>query len=141
MVAPGEGTYAMTALHDPSAERSWAPDTLTVTVLRSDALRASLRAVGDLDAVGATILADALSQQRDLGRRYVRLDMSDIDFLDSAGMRVLAAEHGVFLRGRGTLIITGLTLRARRLLELVGLDRELLLLEPLASVTVLAAAN
>ena len=136
----------MTALHDPGveragAERSWTPDTLTVTVLRSDALRASLRAVGDLDAVGAAILSDALGRQRDLGRRFVRLDMSDIVFLDTAGMRVLAAEHGAFLRGRGTMIVTGLTARARRLLQLVGLDRELLLLEPFAPVTVLAVVN
>jgi anti-anti-sigma factor len=125
----------MTALHDPTVERGWASDTLSVTVLRSDNLRASLRAVGDLDALGAGVLSAALVEQRELGRRYVRLDLSDVWFLDSAGMRVLAAEHTAFLGRRGTLIITGLTARARQLLVLVGLDRELLLLDPFAPVT------
>ena len=127
----------MTAVNEATAERSWAQDGLTLTVLRSDSLRSSLRAVGELDAVGAAVLSAALGEQRELGRRYIRLDMSDIAFLDSAGMRVLAAEHGAFLRRRGTLIITGLTGRARRVLELVGLDRELLLLDPFAPVSAL----
>ena len=122
----------------PPAARTWTPEALTVTVLRSDTLRASLRAVGELDGVGALALSAALLEQRELGRRYVRLDLSDVGFLDSTGMRVLAAEHTAFLRRRGTLLITGLTARARRLLELVGLDRELLLLEPFAQVSALA---
>ena len=130
----------MTDLNGPSNDRTWAPEVLTVTVLRSDALRASLRIVGELDAVGAVELSAALSEQRGLGRRYIRLDLSGVAFLDSTGMRVLSAEHTAFLRGRGTMIITGLTPRARRLLELVRLDRELLLLEPFAPVTAVAAA-
>lgn len=126
---------AITALHETTTDGGWASDALTVTVLRSDAVRASLRAVGDLDAVGADVLSAALTQQRELGRRYVRLDLSDLTFLDSAGMRILAAEHAAFLRRRGTLILSGLTPRARGLMALVGLDRELLLLEPFAPVS------
>jgi anti-anti-sigma factor len=124
----------MTALSVPPFERIWGPDSLTVTVLRSDQTRASLRAVGDLDMTGADVLSAALAGQRELGRRFVRLDLTDVTFLDTAGVRALAGEHVAFLRTRGTLIIAGLTARARRLLEMVGLDRELLILEPFAEV-------
>jgi anti-anti-sigma factor len=125
----------MTALSAQPFERIWVPDSLSVTVLRTDRSRAWLRAVGELDMTGARVLSEALSQQRELGRRYVRIDLSDIAFLDSAGMRALAVEHASFLLRRGTLIISGLSSRARRLLRLVGLDRELFLLEPFAEVT------
>jgi anti-anti-sigma factor len=125
----------VTAFSAPPFERIWVPDSLTVTVLRSEHTRAWLRAVGALDMTGTRVLCDVLAQQRELGRRYVRIDLSDIAFLDSAGMHALAVEHASFLRRRGTLIISGLSDRARRLLRIVGLDRELFLLEPFAEVT------
>jgi anti-anti-sigma factor len=110
-------------------DRVWGIEPLTTTVVKCDELRASLRAVGDLDLCGARTLDAVVGEQIACGRRFLRLDLSEVSFLDSAGMRALHSMHQDLLARRGTLIISGATERARRLLAVVGLDRELFLVD------------
>jgi anti-sigma B factor antagonist len=105
----------------------WAGFGLTLTVTKSDALRANVRLAGDLDLASARLLTAALEHEIDSGRRYLRLDLSGVGFLDSAGVEALVAAHWMFLERRGTLILLGLTRTARRLVELTGTDRILLI--------------
>jgi anti-sigma B factor antagonist len=104
----------------------WSGFGLTLTVTKSDALRANVRLAGDLDLASARLLTAALEHEIDSGRRYLRLDLSGLAFLDTAGIAALVAAHWMFLEKRGTLILLGLTRTARRLVELTGTDRVLL---------------
>ncbi|MDT4939213.1 MAG: anti-sigma factor antagonist [Pseudonocardiales bacterium] len=106
--------------------RCWSGFGLTLTVTKSDSLRANVRLAGDLDLASAQILAAALEHELDTGRRYLRLDLSGLGFLDSTGIEALIEAHWMFLERRGTLILLGLTRTARRLVELTGTDSVLL---------------
>jgi anti-anti-sigma factor len=110
-------------------ERVWGSEALTVTVVKREEFRASMRVVGELDLCGAPILQAALAAQLRARRRFLRLDLSELSFIDSCGIRVLQQMHAEALAERGTLIVVGATARTRRVLNLVGLDRELFLVD------------
>lgn len=105
----------------------WTGFGFTLTVTKSDAMRANVRLAGDLDLASARVLTAALEHEVDLGRRYVRLDLSGLGFVDSAGIQALLEAHWLFLRRRGTLILLGLNRQARRLVEITGTDAILLI--------------
>lgn len=98
---------------------------LVVSTLRQDTLWVTLRASGELDLDTSRVLADALASQLAGGRRYVRLDLSELAFCDCAGLDVLVQAHQRFLTARGTLRLTGVGPRIMRLVKLTGLDRTL----------------
>ena len=73
-----------------------ADDRLRVTSYTTNGLTVVV-ASGDVDADNAAVLADAISEALGTNRR-VEVDLSEISFLDSSGLRVLAdarnaAEH------------------------------------------------
>jgi anti-sigma B factor antagonist len=105
----------------------WTGFGLTLTVTKSDAMRANVRLVGDLDLASAKLLTAALEHEVDLGRRYLRLDLSGLGFLDTAGLQALLDAHWMLLGRRGTLILLGLTRHARRLMDLTGTSDVLLI--------------
>lgn len=106
---------------------SWSGFGLTVTVTKCDATRANLRLAGDLDAASTPLLGACLEYHLDTGRQFVRADMSGLAFVDTSGLEVIAEAHQSFLDRRGTLILTGLNARTRRLVRIVGLDTVLLI--------------
>jgi anti-sigma B factor antagonist len=114
----------------------WEGYGLTLTVTKSDALRANVRLAGDLDLASACVLSAALEHELDTGRRYVRLDLSGLGFVDSTGIEALIEAHWMFLNRRGTLILLGLTRSARRLFALTGVDSVLLIAADHVQVTV-----
>lgn len=83
-----------------------------------------LRVAGELDLATVGRLAAVLEQQYQAGRCFARLDLSEVSFLDCAGLGVLVHAHHRFL-AHGTLILTGVSPRIQRLLELTGLDQVL----------------
>jgi len=105
----------------------WEGYGLTLTVTKSDALRANVRLAGDLDLASSGVLSAALEHELDSGRRYVRVDLSGLGFIDCTGIEALLEAHWMFLNRRGTLILLGLTRSARRLFELTGVDSVLLI--------------
>ena len=64
--------------------------------------RLVIRVSGRFDAAGAKLVGDALEQALKTGRHAVELDMGEVDYLSSAGMRILIIYHRKFsqLRGR-----------------------------------------
>ena len=100
---------------------------LTVTVLDSDRTRATLRLAGELDLASAVALKGCLDGQIAEGHAHLRLDLSGITFLDATGLSVLVDAHQRLLEVRGALIITAMSARCRRLIEMVGLDHTLLI--------------
>jgi anti-anti-sigma factor len=102
-------------------------DDLTITTSNSDTFRSQLCVVGDLDDATCGLLGAVLEQQLAAGRRYVRVDVSGVPFIDTAGVAVLVEMHRAFLARRGTMIILGAGPRIRRVLALLELDGVLLL--------------
>ena len=81
----------------------------------------SLALHGDLDLATAPLFEDRVRDLLDDGAMFVVVDVSDVNFVDSSGLRSLihvdqlAAEHDAVIR------LVGLTSAMRRLLELSGL--------------------
>jgi anti-sigma B factor antagonist len=94
--------------------------------VRQDRTRALVRAVGEWDLANAEVLDDLLRTHEKAGRRYVRLDVSSVKFLDCTCLGVLVAAHRRLLAERGTLVLTGVTPRIVRLLRLARLEQVLL---------------
>lgn len=114
---------------DPTGEattNAWSGYGLTLTVTKSDQLRASVRLVGDLDLASAPVMQAALEHELARGRRYVRLDLSGLAFADSMGLAALVDLHWAFLHKRGTLILVNAGRRVRRLFDITGAERTLL---------------
>ena len=91
-------------------------DTSVVVTVNSDTTRASVRAAGSLTADSATALAATANKHILAGRRYVRLDLSDVTSVDDTAIAVLAGIHARLLAQRGTLILTGVESWLDRLL-------------------------
>ena len=95
---------------------------------------ATVAARGELDLAAAEPLRRLLEQQRRAGHRHVRVDTSDVTFVDTTALGVLADVHQQFLARHGTLTLTGAGPRVRRLLRITGLDQVLFVAGPRAHV-------
>jgi anti-sigma B factor antagonist len=82
---------------------------------------------GEVDLAVANTLAATLEDQQRRARRHVRLDVSDVTFMDATALSVLVDAHFEFLTHRGTLTLTGVGRPVSRLLSLTGLGDVLLL--------------
>lgn len=98
----------------------------TVTTVRQDRTRALVSATGEWDLGNSAQLGAMLEAHERAGRRFVRLDVSGVTFLDCACLDVLVAAHGRLLAARGTLVLTGVPTRLARLLRIARLDDVLL---------------
>lgn len=93
----------------------------------SDASRPAVLVVrGELDAVSAPQLREALDEARSAGGDDVRIDLSDVTFIDSSGLQsITAALRELRDEGRD-LRVEGASRAVRRIFEVTGL-RHLLL--------------
>jgi anti-anti-sigma factor len=104
-----------------------------IDVIDSSSRLSRLRAVGVLDRHGVEMLEALLIAQQESGMRYVRVDLSGVTEIDSAGLINLLNEHRRFLAARGTLVLTGVGPRLLSVLATAQLDRVLLTVEPFAT--------
>jgi anti-anti-sigma factor len=93
---------------------------MEVTSEKNDT-RLVLRAIGRFDAAGAKVVADALEQALAGGSHTVDLDMAGVDYLSSAGIRVLVTYYKKFSQLKGCLYLTSVSERICQLLEMTGL--------------------
>ena len=100
---------------------------LDVTTVSADATGAIIQVRGDLDVAHLQLLTAVLDQHLQLGHRFVRLDLSQLEILDGSGLRAIVAAHNQFLAARGNLILTNLGPMVVRLLSLTELDQALLI--------------
>lgn len=90
--------------------------------LSTDTVVASGRLTGDLDRLSGSRLTEVLARLRSDGHHRVSLDVSQLDFLDAGGLRVLAdADEGFRVIG-GRLVLTGAPPRILRILKVTGLE-------------------
>lgn len=116
-----------------------------LTVVEVDPLRAAICAVGEFDLAACHDLAAVLQQQTDAGRRTVRLDLSQVTFLDCSCLGVLVAAHRRFVSAHGLLVLTGVEGAVARLLTLTHLEGNLFVVpvdeDPFGSVLLERAAR
>jgi anti-sigma B factor antagonist len=93
---------------------------------RVESDRVVLELHGELDLVGAPLLARELERAERDERRILVLDLEDLEFIDSAGLRVILAAHErLRLRG-GDLALTPGPAQVQRLLTIAGVSEHLL---------------
>ncbi|MCX8087763.1 MAG: STAS domain-containing protein [Meiothermus ruber] len=78
---------------------------------------------GRLDVQQAPVLRQSLGEARDRGAKDLRLDMSGVDFMDSAGLAALVSGLKQVKNNGGSLVIENPSPAVRKVLELTLLDK------------------
>jgi anti-sigma B factor antagonist len=94
---------------------------LTLSVEKNDAA-AEITASGEIDIHTCTKLEEALVGLADDGVATVTLDLGDVAFIDSSGLRALVVGHKALEERGGTLVVANPSSMTARLLEVTGLD-------------------
>jgi anti-sigma B factor antagonist len=80
-----------------------------------------LTITGEVDATTAQPLDDAFDEVLALGAQLVTLDLTDVAFLDSTGLRSIVRASNLLAEHDGRLVVAGLSGAAQRVLEISGL--------------------
>lgn len=115
----------MTATSKRRNDPDYPGASMAVDTVHFDSTRANIKVVGELDLATAPPLWAVLQGHLAAGRRFVRLDMSGVTFLDATALTGITRAHQDLLAARGTLVITGVRARVARVLRLTGLDEVL----------------
>lgn len=84
---------------------------------------------GELDLLGAPLLQSEIENPEIDGTEMVVLDLQDLRFIDSAGLRVILAAHERSQqRGQAFALSRG-SAQVQRLLSIAGLDEHLRIIE------------
>jgi anti-sigma B factor antagonist len=94
---------------------------LELTVAQTDAV-ASVKVRGEVDIHTCGELEKTLTELADRGVRTITLDLSQVAFIDSSGLRALVVGHKALQDQGGSLVITNPSAATARLLEVTGLD-------------------
>lgn len=76
--------------------------------------------VGEVDAASADTLRAAIMEVIDGGQANIAVDMSEVSFIDSSGLRVLIAGYKAADAAGGSLSVRAPSDAATRLLEITG---------------------
>lgn len=92
----------------------------------SETVRAwSIVVRGEIDMQTATKLEDVLDVVIAKGARLVTLDLEQVDFLDSSGLRVILGASNKLADQDGQLLLEGASSAVERVLELTGVIERL----------------
>jgi|tagenome__1003787_1003787.scaffolds.fasta_scaffold20971499_2 anti-sigma B factor antagonist len=97
-----------------------------VETTASDEWRAAIALHGELDVATAHELHRELTRHFDAGRRVIRVDARHVEFMDSTAIGALINATQRCTAEHGSLILTNVPPRLRRLLEVTGFDKVLL---------------
>lgn len=87
-----------------------------------DPPRAVVRAVGELDLAAREDLTEVLRQENAASGAVVRLDLSEVTFLDCSCLGVLVGAHHRYRERDGLLLLTGVGGPVARLLRVTRLE-------------------
>jgi anti-anti-sigma factor len=99
---------------------------------RSTGQRATVSVHGDLDVATAAQLWSVLQEHLSAGRRFLRVDLSAVTFVDTAAVSAIVEVHHEALYRRGTVILEGVTPPVARVLALTGVADTLFIAGPRA---------
>jgi anti-sigma B factor antagonist len=94
---------------------------LELTVAQSDAV-ASVTVRGEVDIHTCGELEKMLTDLADHGARTITIDLSQVAFIDSSGLRALVVGHKALRDQGGSLVISNPSASTARLFEVTGLD-------------------
>jgi serine/threonine-protein kinase RsbW len=77
---------------------------------------------GRLDQAQAAYLAAALNSQLEAGHRWLIVNMADVEFISSAGLKMLVSVWQRVRDQKGDLALAALNPRVHEVLEMIGLD-------------------
>lgn len=97
-----------------------------VQTTAQDDWRAAIALRGELDVANADELRVELIGHIDAGRRVIRVDVGELEFMDSTALGELVTASRRATAEQGSLILTNVSARMRRLIDLAGLERVLL---------------
>jgi anti-sigma B factor antagonist len=80
---------------------------------------------GELDLLGAPLLQEAIDRADDEASAIVVLDLQDLQFVDSAGLRVILAAHERSRQNGQELALTPGTEQVQRLFTIAGVKDHL----------------
>jgi anti-sigma B factor antagonist len=120
----------VTATSEPEVNPTRTDAALSVETTRKDQQRALVRVAGDVDMSTGAALWAVLDGHLAAGRRFLRLDVSGVSFIDATALSGLTRVHYDALKLRGTLVLTGVVPRISKLLGLTGLDEMLFISGP-----------
>jgi len=76
---------------------------------------------GEIDGLSAPELETQLGQITENGATNIVLDLSEVPYISSAGLRVIIST-AKFLRGNGTMVLASLRNEVQEILSMVGFD-------------------
>lgn len=82
-----------------------------------------LRLDGRLDAATVPVLDKKIQTLIDEGHIQIALDFASVEYLSSAGMRVLLAESRKLHGKQGTFVLFSLSSEVEEILKMAGFDR------------------
>jgi anti-sigma B factor antagonist len=93
--------------------------------VRSQADRVVLGLHGELDLLGAPLLEQQIERAEIAAKGIVVLDLQDLQFIDSAGLRVILAAHERSQQHGRELALTPGTEQVQRLFTIAGVSEHL----------------
>ncbi|MCU1499957.1 MAG: anti-sigma factor antagonist [Acidimicrobiales bacterium] len=82
----------------------------------------TVRVAGEIDLSNGSLLSDALDRAFDAGASSLCLDLSEVTYMDSTGLGILAVATNRAVGGGGTITVVGASALIRRLLKVSQLD-------------------
>ena len=86
-----------------------------------------IRVSGDLDAQTSSQLDDVITSQLERGFDEIVLDLSELEFVDSSGLRSMVLARGP--QGEGRVVLRSPSASVMRLLDITGLT-DVFVIEP-----------
>jgi anti-anti-sigma factor len=99
---------------------------IPVQTIYNDEWRAAIVLCGEFDVANAEVLRAELDHHLNEGRPVIRVDVGGVEFMDSTAVGELVTASERCRAEHGSLILTGVPPRLRRLLGVAGLDNVLL---------------
>lgn len=89
---------------------------------RPHADQVEIKLKGRMDAVWSDHVANALTESVRAGHHFIALDMSEVNYISSAGIRILALHSRQLKAIQGRLVISKASTAVQGVLKLVGFD-------------------
>jgi len=93
--------------------------------IRTEPDRVVVQLFGELDLVGAPLLASELERTETDRPPLLVLDVSELEFVDSAGLRVILAANARARERGAELVLTPTPPQLQRLLSIAGVEEHL----------------
>ncbi len=103
-----------------------APHPLTLATTDTSGTRCLITVHGDVDLDTAPRLTEAINNAVARGRTHIAVDMNEVTFIDSVGLRVLIQAYEGAVDVQGSLRITEASTAVLRILDITGFTEQLL---------------